>query len=55
MTRAILKLSGTTPVENEQLKSISNGLDRYVLRVFNSLVGILKGPEALAGFRLLIS
>ena len=54
-TLSVLKLSGTTPSEKEQLNKISRGFDISSLRSFRILVGMLKGPEALLTFRLEIS
>ena len=45
-TLAILNLSGTIPVVNELLKTISNGFDITIFISLSIFVCILKGPVA---------
>ena len=52
---AILNLSGTIPVANELLKTISNGFDITIFISLSVFVGILKGPVAFDTFNFDIS
>ena len=55
MTQAIFNLSGTTPVDIEQLNITSSGLDISGPIILRSLVGIEDGPLALDNLRSHIS
>jgi hypothetical protein len=55
MTLATLNLSGTTPVDNEQLNIHSKGFEMTVTNNFKILIGMLFGPGDLDDFNILIS
>lgn len=55
ITSAILNWSGTHPLLKERLKINSKGHDMQVFNSFSRHTGMLKGPEALDEFRLVIS
>ena len=54
MTFASFKSSGNMPVEKDPLTMVHNGSAMRLLRIFNRLIGILKGPAALPFLRELI-
>ena len=54
MTFASFKSSGNMPVEKDPLTMIHNGSAMRLLRIFNRLIGMLKGPAALPFLRELI-
>lgn len=55
ITSVILNWSGTHPLLKERLKINSKGHDMQVFNSFSRHTGMLKGPEALDEFRLVIS
>ena len=54
MTFASFKSSGNMPVEKDPLTMVHNGSAMRLLRIFNRLIGMLKGPVALPFLRELI-
>ena len=54
MTFASSRSSGNMPVEKDSLAMVHNGSAMKLLRIFNRLIGMLKGPTALPFLSVLI-